>query len=103
MTDRQNAKHLRSEVLRVDDDMTERGTKTEEGEQKTYLEEEWHTGRTEIRLSSAKMDRQKTPPPESNTLILYKSFRFFKFINNNYPVTSTELGTCYTVRSYVFQ
>jgi hypothetical protein len=32
MTDRQNAKHLRSEVLKADDDMTKRGTKTEEGE-----------------------------------------------------------------------
>jgi hypothetical protein len=31
MTDRQNAKHLRSEVLKADD-MTKRGTKTEEGE-----------------------------------------------------------------------
>ena len=29
MTDRQNAKHLRSEVLKADDDMKKRGTKTE--------------------------------------------------------------------------
>jgi hypothetical protein len=29
MTDRQNAKHLRYQVLRADDDMTKKGTKTE--------------------------------------------------------------------------
>jgi hypothetical protein len=36
MTDRQNAKHLGYQVLKADDDMTRRGTKTEEGEKNKY-------------------------------------------------------------------